>query len=87
MAADGTAAADNVRPGGRLRYLSHLETMRLWERAMRRAGWSSATARASTPTPKMSFAAALPVGVAGEAELMDVQLEEAQQMEQAPART
>jgi radical SAM-linked protein len=61
---------------GGLRYLSHLETMKLWERAMRRAGWRLSYSQGFNPHPKISFAAALPVGVAGEAELMDVQLEE-----------
>jgi radical SAM-linked protein len=60
---------------GGLRYLSHLETMKLWERAMRRAGWRLSYSQGFNPHPKISFAAALPVGVAGETELMDVQLE------------
>jgi radical SAM-linked protein len=60
---------------GGLRYLSHLETMKLWERAMRRAGWKLGYSQGFNPHPKISFAAALPVGVAGEAELLDVQLE------------
>jgi radical SAM-linked protein len=60
---------------GGLRYLSHLETMKLWERAMRRAGWRLSYSQGFNPHPKISFAAALPVGVAGEAELLDVQLE------------
>lgn len=56
-------------------YLSHLELMRLWERAFRRAGWRLAHSQGFNPHPRLSFAAALPVGVAGEAELLDVYLE------------
>lgn len=63
-----------ARRGG-ARYLSHLELMRLWERALRRAGLRVAHSHGYNPHPKLSFAAALPVGVAGDAELLEVQLE------------
>ncbi len=65
------------------RYLSHLELMRMWERTLRRAGWRLAYSHGFNPHPKMSLAAALPVGVAGEAELMEVQLETARPVEEA----
>lgn len=64
-----------ARDGG-ARYLSHLEMMRAWERVLRRAGWRLAYSQGFNPHPKLSFAAALPVGVAARAELLDVQMEE-----------
>ncbi len=70
--------------GGGAKYLSHLEMMRMWERVLRRAGWRVAHSQGFNPHPKISFAAALPVGVAGEAELMEVQLEVARSVEEAP---
>ncbi len=69
--------------GEAVKYLSHLELMRLWERVLRRAGWRISYSRGFTPRAKISFAAALPVGVAGEAELVEVQLEERRDLEAA----
>lgn len=62
---------------GEAKYLSHLEMMKAWERAFRRAGWKLSFSQGFNPHPKLSFAAALPVGVAAEADLLDVQIEEA----------
>jgi len=58
--------------GENLRFISHLDLARTWERALRRAGMPMAYSRGFHPQPKMVFAAALPVGCTGEAELMDV---------------
>ena len=58
-----------------VKYLSHLELMRTWERVLRRAGWRLAYSQGFNPHPRISFAAALPVGVAGEAELLEVHLD------------
>lgn len=64
-------------------YLSHLEMMRLWERAFRRAGWRLSYSQGFNPHPRISFAAPLPVGVAGEAELLDLYLDEPREPQQA----
>ena len=61
--------------GGTAIYLSHLEMMRMWERVFRRAGWRPAYSHGFNPHPRISFASALAVGVAAEAELLDVELE------------
>lgn len=61
---------------GWLIYSSHLDLMRLWERAIRRAGAPLAYSGGYNPRPKLQLARALPLGHAGEAELMDVWLEE-----------
>jgi radical SAM-linked protein len=58
--------------GEELKYLSHLDMMRLWERALRRAGISIAYSQGFSPHPKISMAAPLPLGVTSEGELMDL---------------
>ena len=57
---------------GRLKWLSHLDMMRLWERALRRAEVPLAFSQGYTPHPRIALALPLPVGAEGEAELMDV---------------
>lgn len=61
--------------GEKLKFLSHLDLMRLWERALRRAGLPPAYSEGFSPHPKISLAAPLPVGVTSQAELMDVFLD------------
>ena len=58
--------------GEQLKYLSHLDLMRLWERALRRAGLPAAYSEGFSPHPKISLAAPLAVGVLSRAEVMDV---------------
>jgi radical SAM-linked protein len=60
--------------GEPLRFISHLDLMRFWERALRRGGLSVAYSEGFSPHPKLSLGAPLPVGTTGEAELMDVVL-------------
>ena len=55
-----------------LKFLSHLDLMRLWERALRRAGLPLAYSEGFTPHPQIALAAPLLVGVTSQAELMDV---------------
>ncbi len=62
--------------GEALKYITHLDLMRTWERMLRRAGLPLAYSEGHTPHPQLSFAAALPVGVIGEAEVVDVFLSE-----------
>jgi radical SAM-linked protein len=63
--------------GENLRFISHLDLARTWERVLRRAGIPIAYSQGYHPHPKMVFAAALPVGCTGDAEVMDVVLSEA----------
>lgn len=56
----------------RLKWLSHLDMMRLWERALRRAEVPLAFSQGFTPHPRIAMALPLPVGAEGESELMDV---------------
>jgi len=60
--------------GQEIRFVSHLDIMRLWQRALIRAGISLAYSEGFNPHPRMSLAAPLAVGVTSEAELMDVTL-------------
>jgi radical SAM-linked protein len=55
----------------------------MWERVLRRAGWRLAHTQGFNPRPRISFAAALPVGVAGEAELVEMYLEDPRPPERA----
>jgi radical SAM-linked protein len=58
--------------GEELKFISHLDTMRLWQRAFHRAGIPLAYTEGFSPHPRISLAAPLAVGVTSEAELMDV---------------
>ncbi len=58
--------------GEGIKFISHLDIMRLWERALRRAQIPLAYSEGFSPHPRISLAAPLPVGVTSEAELMDV---------------
>jgi radical SAM family uncharacterized protein/radical SAM-linked protein len=83
----GTAFPPRPRMGGRIRkfrihftklekarYLSHLELVRLFIRAFRRAGVGLVYSNGYHPMPKASFATALPVGVESLAEVADLSL-------------
>jgi radical SAM-linked protein len=58
--------------GENLRFISHLDLSRTWERALRRAGVPVAYTKGYHPHPRMVFAAALPLGCTGESEVMDI---------------
>src|SRR5439155_22251773 len=58
--------------GEEMKYITHLDLMRFWERALRRAELPVAYSEGFTPQPQISLAAPLPVGTTSDAELMDV---------------
>ena len=58
--------------GEEVKYISHLDLMRFWERALRRARVPLAYSEGFTPHPRISLAAPLALGVTSEAELMDI---------------
>lgn len=60
---------------GPLRYISHLEQVRMWERAIRRARLPLAYTGGFTPRPRLQVALPLPLGFASEAEWLDLWLE------------
>jgi radical SAM-linked protein len=60
------------RRGEPLKYISHLDLIRLWERALRRARIPLVYSEGFSPHPRISLAAPLSVGVTSDCELMDV---------------
>lgn len=58
--------------GEEVKYIAHLDLMRLWERALRRAGVDLAYSEGFTPHARLSLGAPLAVGVTSGGELMDV---------------
>lgn len=72
--------------GERLKYISHLDLNRTWERAFRRAGLPLAYSQGFNPRPRFQIAAALPVGVSGRAEMLDVWVDKALQPEEVRQR-
>jgi radical SAM-linked protein len=58
-----------------LKFISHLDLIRLWQRALNRAGIALAYSEGFNPHPRMSLAAPLALGVTSDAELMDIILE------------
>ena len=88
-----TAKSKGSRDGGKkyrlgfaklekARYLSHLELIRLFIRACRRAGMDLVYSGGYHPMPKVSFAVALPVGVESLDEIVDIQVKNVQDISQ-----
>lgn len=61
--------------GEDLKYITHLDMMRFWERTLRRAGIPMAYSEGFSPHPQIALAAPLAVGVTSDAELLDVFLD------------
>lgn len=59
-----------------LRYISHLDLMRVFELALRRSGLKVAHTQGFNPRPKLSFAHALPLGVESLDEIVDLDLDD-----------
>ena len=59
---------------GKVRWTSHRDVARMWERAFRRTGVSLAYTAGFSPRPKISFGLALPTGHESVAEYLDVEL-------------
>lgn len=73
MATDA-AAAVRFGIGGLLRFLSHAETLRVFERACARAGVPVKYSQGFNPHPKLSLPLPRPVGVASDDELLVLRL-------------
>jgi radical SAM-linked protein len=58
--------------GEEVKFVTHLDLMRLWERALRRAKIDIAYSEGFTPHAQLSLAAPLAVGVTSDGELLDV---------------
>lgn len=59
---------------GKVRFVSHRDVARLWERALRRASLPVASTEGFTPRPKLGFGLALPTGAESVAEYLDIDL-------------
>jgi len=59
---------------GKMRFASHLDVARAFERGVRRAGLPVAYSAGFTPHPKISYAGGAPTGVASEAEYLSLGL-------------
>ena len=59
---------------GKVRFTSHRDAARIWERALRRAELPVAATEGFTPRPKISFGLALPTGAESIAEYVDIEL-------------
>lgn len=78
-------SADQITPAMRLRitfaktelmrYTSHLDLHRAWERTIRRAGLPLAYSHGFNPRPKLNLASALPLGFTSDCEIIDIWLE------------
>ena len=71
---------------GALRYTGHLDLHRLWERAMRRADLPLSYSLGFHPQPKISIAAALPLGFSSLGEVLDVRFNEELATQEIAAR-
>jgi radical SAM-linked protein len=61
---------------GKVRWTSHRDAARIWERALRRAGLAVAYTEGFSPRPRLHFGLALPTGYESDVELLDVDLVE-----------
>lgn len=59
-----------------LRWISHRDLVRVWERVFRRAGLGLSMSEGFHPKARMSFPLALSLGIASTAEVMEVELNE-----------
>jgi radical SAM-linked protein len=59
---------------GKIRWTSHRDIARMWERAFRRVGLPLAYTNGFSPRPKVSFGLALPTGHESVAEYLDLEL-------------
>jgi radical SAM-linked protein len=58
--------------GEEIKFISHLDIMRMWERVLRRAELPLAYSEGFSPHPRISLAVPLALGVTSDAELMDI---------------
>jgi radical SAM-linked protein len=59
---------------GKIRFTSHRDVARMWERALRRSGLPVAYSQGFVPHPLLSFGLALPTGCESDGEYLDVRL-------------
>jgi radical SAM-linked protein len=62
---------------GKVRFTSHRDVARMWERALRRSRLPVALSQGFSPHPLLSFGLALPTGCESQGEYLDARLDEA----------
>jgi radical SAM-linked protein len=67
---------------GKVRFTSHRDTARVWERAFRKAGLAIAYSEGFSPRPKLHFGLALSTGHESDAEFLDADLAAAMDTEE-----
>jgi radical SAM-linked protein len=72
---------------GKIRFTSHRDVARMWERALRRSGLSVAYSEGFSPRPLLSFGLALPTGCESDAEYLDIRLDGEAATPEAPEST
>ena len=60
---------------GKIRFTSHRDVARMWERALRRSRLPLAYSQGFVPHPLVSFGLALPTGCESKGEYLDLRLE------------
>jgi radical SAM-linked protein len=70
----GTTARFRFTKHGKVRFTSHRDVARLWERALRRAGVGVVYSEGFSPRPRLAFGLALPTGHESEGEYLDIRL-------------
>jgi radical SAM-linked protein len=74
------------RKGGPLRLLSHHDLLRTFERLLRRADVPFRSTQGFNPRPRLVFALSLPLGVIGQAEVVELELTAPLEPEELQAR-
>ncbi len=78
MPGEATATVTRLRvrysKTGKVRFTSHRDVVRMWERALRRSGLPVAWSEGYSPRPLLSFGHALPTGAESFAEYLDIRL-------------
>ncbi|MBY0231184.1 MAG: TIGR03936 family radical SAM-associated protein [Gemmataceae bacterium] len=75
-----------VRKDGSLRWLSHHDLLRTFERMLRRAAIPFRRSQGFNPHPRIVFALSLPLGVVGCAEIVELELAEPMEPDEVRAR-
>ena len=71
---------------GDLRFLSHHDLLRLWERMLRRAALPFRSSEGFHPMPRMSLASALGLGIVGREEVAEIEFEQELAVEEVQRR-
>lgn len=74
------------RKDGSLRWLSHHDLLRTFERMLRRSELPVRSTKGFNPHPRLVFALSLPLGVVGRAEVAEIELDEALPADEVHAR-